>query len=352
MKKINQKRTGMYGGLVSGSHTRETKLDEINRVINWGPIEKILQKQMPRNPNAVGNPAYPAIIMFKCLILQRLYNLSDAELSDSLADRFSFLRFVGLRLEDSTPDASTVCRFRNALLKKDLSRKLFSVFLDQLREQGLSLKEGIAVDASLIQSSRRPRTVLEEMPVDRAEPDLQEDGQCPPAASEYVKVHSDDKEAAWVKKAGKSHYGYKVHAAVTVGTGIILGGHVTPANRSDMNELPKVLAEVPKEPGSRCYADKGYASAANRSEICKAGLKDGIMDKAVRNKPLSLLQKIRNKLISGRRFIVERAFGDLKRNRGLFRSRYVGNAKVEQEFFLAAFAANGLRIVTLSSGSR
>ena len=349
MKKINQKRAGMYGGLVSGSHTRETKLDEINRVINWGPIEERLQKQMPRNPNAVGNPAYPAIIMFKCLILQRLYNLSDAELSDSLADRFSFLRFVGLRLEDSTPDASTVCRFRNALLKKDLSRELFAVFLDQLRDQGLSLKEGIAVDASLIQSSRPPRTVLEEMPVDRAEPDLQE-GQNP--STEYVKVHSDDKEAAWVKKAGKSHYGYKVHAAVAVGTGIILGGHVTPANRSDMTELPKVLAEVPKEPGSRCYADKGYASAANRSEVCKVGLKDGIMDKAVRNKPLSFWQKIRNKLISGRRFIVERAFGDLKRNRRLFRSRYVGMAKVEQEFFLVAFAANGLRMVTLSSGPR
>ena len=119
-----------------------------------------------------------------------------------------------------------------------------------------------------------------------------------------------------------------------------------------MNELPKVLAEVPKEPGSRCYADKGYASTANRSAVLKAGLKDGIMGKAARNKPLSLWQKIRNKLICSRRFIVERAFGDLKRNRCLSRSRYVGMAKVEQEFFLAAFAANGLRMVTLSSGPR
>ena len=348
MKKIDQKRTGIYGYLVSRKHARETRLDDINRVINWAPIEKILRKEMPRKPNAIGNPAYPAIIMFKCLILQRLYNLSDEQLSCSLADRFSFVRFVGLSLEDDTPDASTICRFRNALLEKDLSRVLFAEFINQLKEQGLSLKEGIAVDASLIQSSRHPRTVLEEMPVDRAEPDVQ-DKQRSTQESKHMQVHSGDREAAWVKKAGKSHYGYKVHAAVAVGTGIILGGHVTPANRSDMNELPKVLEEVPTNPGSRCYADKGYASAANRSAVCEAGLKDGIMSKAVRAKALSSWQKVRNKLISRCRYVVERTFGDLKRNRQLSRSRYVGMAKVEQEFFLASFAANALRMITLTT---
>ncbi len=283
---------------LSRRETRNTKLDDINNIVDWAPFEKQLKKHIKRKAHAVGNPAYPAIVMFKCLILQRLYNLSDKEIENSLADRLSFLRFVGLSLEDAVPDASTICRFRNALARKDLGQKLLDLFTSQLRSKGLDVKKGIAVDASIIQSARHPRTVLEPMPEDRAEEEV-------PAT---VVTHSGDEDAAWVKKGKRSHYGYKFHAAGTVENDAILGGHITPANRSDMNELSCVLQEVPMEPGTRVYADKGYASDGNRREVQRQGFRDGIMRKAVRGKGLSHWEQMRNKCISKVRGCIERLF--------------------------------------------
>jgi len=78
----------------------------------------------------VGNPAYPALLMFKVLLLQRWYNLSDEAVEEGLIDRLSFVRFAGLSLDDEqVPDATTICRFRNSLLEKNLYKRL----LDKLK---------------------------------------------------------------------------------------------------------------------------------------------------------------------------------------------------------------------------
>ena len=339
MEKAKTNLISMVDFALSRRKARYSKLDEISNTIDWAPFEKLLKKHIKRKANAVGNPAYPAIIMFKCLLLQRLYDLSDKEIEESLADRLSFLRFVGLSLEDTVPDASTICRFRNALAKKALGQKLLDLFTSQLQSKGLDLKKGIAVDASIIQSARRPRTVLEPMPEDREEP----------AEPAIGITHSDDVEAAWVKKGNRSHYGYKVHAAGTVENDIILGGHLTPANHSDMKELPRVLEEVPTEPCIRVYADKGYASEENRRAVRERGMKDGIMMKACRGKKLGYWEQLRNKCISKVRGCIERLFGNLKRNRGFVRSRYIGIVKVTQEFLLAALASNMVRSLSMLS---
>ncbi len=339
MDKIKTNLLSMADYALSKRQVRITTLDEIDRIVDWTPFEILLKKHIKRKPNAVGNPAYPAIIMFKCLLLQRFYNLSDKETEESLADRLSFLRFVGLSLDDTVPDSSTICRFRNVLAKKGLGQKLLDLFTSQLRSKGLDLKKGIAVDASIIQSARHPRTVLEPMPEDREEPD----------GAEVGITHSDDVEAAWVKKGNRSHYGYKIHAAGTVEHDLILGGHITPANRSDMKELPRVLNEVPTEAGIRVYADKGYASEENRRAVRERGLQDGIMMKACRGKKLSCWGQNWNKSISKVRGCIERMFGNLKRNRDLARSRYIGIMKVTQEFFLASLVSNMIRSLSLLS---
>ena len=206
----------------------------------------------------------------------------------------------------------------------------------------MKLKEGIAVDASVIESALHPRTVIDTIVSDREEPDLNGE----PA---ITISHSKDIEAAWVKKGKKTSYGYKLHMASAVGSGIILGGHITPANRSDMNELPKVLSEVSIDKHIRCYADKGYASEANRQVVTNSGLKDGIMSKAARGRILNHWEQVRNRCISSSRCGIERLFGDMKRNRKFNRSRYVGLLKVTQEFFLVAFVMNLLRVVTLTT---
>ena len=258
-------------------------------------------------------------------------------LSHQICDRFSFRSFVGLGASADVPDATTFCRFRQEMLGQKLSEKLFGLVLSQLLKRG-DFKQGISVDATVVESSRRPRTTLEVVPEDRAESDT---------ADQVTVSHSDDAEAAWLKKGKKTFYGYKVHMAADSTYGLVVGGHVTPANRSDMNELGKVLSEIPAEIRGRCFADKGYTSKANREVVRRKGFKDGIMDKAVRGKALTYWQKVRNKCISSVRCGIERIFGTFKRCRDFDRSRYVGQARVEQEFFLVALSYNLVRARTL-----
>ncbi len=96
------------------------------------------------------------------------------------------------------------------------------------------------------------------IPEDRTEPDT---------VDQVTVSHSDDTEVAWLKKGKKTCYGYKVHMAADARHGLVVGGHVTPANRSDMNELEQVLSEIPSQMRGRCYADKGYTSRANRQVV-------------------------------------------------------------------------------------
>ena len=306
---------------------KNTKLDAIDLMINWKPVAKKLDKTLKRTANAVGNPAYPAIILFKGLVLQRMYNLSDVELEEQINDRFSFRRFVGLGVSDDVPDATTFCRFRQELLGQKLSEKLFQLVLGQLLKKG-DFRQGVSVDATVIESSRRSRTTLEVVPEDRAESDTDQ---------RITISHSDDTEAAWLKKGKRTYYGYKVHMASDPTYGLVVGGHVTPANLSDMNELGQLLSEIPTEIRGRCYADKGYTSKANRDVVHKKGFKDGIMDKAVRGKALTHWQKIRNKCISSVRCGIERIFGTLKQCRDYSRSRYVGQSKVDRNFSLLLY---------------
>ena len=314
---------------------RRSKLDDINKMIDWRPIENKLKKVLKRTENAVGKPAYPGLLMFKCLVLQRMYNLSDIELENQLYDRNSFSRFIGLSMDDDIPDSITICRFRNELVGTRICENLFQRIMSQIKGIG-ELKKGICVDATIVESSRRPIKTLEVIPKDREEPDQEE----------VIISYSDDTEAAWIKKGNKSQYGYKLHMASDSETGLVLGGHITPANKSDMNELEQVLTEIPDVEG-RCFADKGYASAKNREIVKEHKLKDGIMHKAKRGKDLSVWEKLRNRCIIPIRSGIERIFGTFKRSYGFTRSQYVGKAKVEQEFYIIALAYNLTRLRNL-----
>lgn len=87
--------------------------------------------------------------MFKALVLQRLYNLSDPEMEEMLYDRFSFRRF-GFGLTDKLPDETTICHFRNVI--GDKGEGLFQLLLEDLASQGLAMKGSAIVDATIITS--------------------------------------------------------------------------------------------------------------------------------------------------------------------------------------------------------
>jgi IS5 family transposase len=330
--RFEKQRGGFLDMAVSVRKRAKTFLDDVDRVIDWGPIEKFLKKKLRRNKDAIGNPAYPPLSMFKVLLLQRWYSLSDQAMDDNLTDRISFCRFAGFSLDYDTPDSTTICRFRNHLVKRGLDVKLFNMVSEQLECHNLIVKKGAIVDASIVESIRRPRkkqTIEEVASSGDEEPSYE-------VNTEY----SDDTEAKWTIKAGKPLYGYKVHMATDAEHGFIIGGHVTPANTADTTELMEVVKESKVPKGSMVLADKGYASNDNRCDLEEAGLTDGIMYKAARNRKLTDAEKQMNRIISGLRGKVERGFGTLKRDYGFQRTRYLGCAKVKLEFLLDAIAFN------------
>jgi len=310
-----------------------TFLDTIHRIIDFREIEKLLRKKYKKRASADGRPAYPPVPMFKLLLLQRWYGLSDPATEEALKDRISFIRFTGFSFQSPLPDYSTICRFRNILLDENLYESLFAEVNRQLEERNLLVKgvNGAIVDATIIESTRRPRKVVEIMPEDRKE----EKAEVPPSVT-----YSDDADAAWIKKGKKPYYGYKAHVSVDAKDGYVIGGHVTPANTADTTEFEKLINESRISEGSIVLADKGYAGEKNRTILAEKKLKNGIMAKAARNKPLSLLQRIFNRLISSVRYKVERSIGTLKRGYHFSRMRYLGLKKGNMEFFLNAMAFN------------
>jgi transposase, IS5 family len=324
---------------------RATFLDGVAAMIGWTRVEKLLKRGLGRTSEiAAGAKAYPAIQMFKILLLQQWYGLSDQEAEFAMLDRISFIRFAGFSLEEPVPDHTTICRFRNALVEKKLLQPLLDEVNTQIEKQGKLVKKGVAVDASIITSAARPRKQVD---VETVVHDREEAEQVPPAQATMAVSYSHDSDAAWTKKGKSFHYGYKAHTSVDADSGLILSAHATPANYSDTGELEALVQGSRLPAKSRVYADKGYTSAGNRKLLKRHKCKDGIMNRAYRNKPLTERERKRNKLISKKRYIVERVFGTLKQHYGMARASYLGTLKVQGELLLASLAYNLKRALFL-----
>ncbi len=310
-----------------------TYLDKISELINWKRIDEILKKHYKRNKDAVGNPAYPALRMFKILLVQKWEKLSDPQMEFALRDRISVIRFVGFPLSSPTPDHSTICRFRNTLSKSGAFDELLEEINNQLVKLGFMVKEksSAVIDATVVEANARPRKTVKVMPEDRKENEVNTDN----VELEY----SIDEDARWLKKGKKSYYGYKVFMA-TDSLGFILGGLTTPANVSEMKTFEEFIESLSLTSGVSLFADKGYACDANREILALKGIKDFIMHKKVKNKELTTYQKSINKLISKVRYVVEQSFGILKKHYGFDRTRYIGLDKVRMEFNLLAMSFN------------
>ena len=317
-------------------------LSKIEALVDWKPFENYLKKNIKRGPAAAGQPPYPELVMFKILLLQYWYGLSDDEASHAVGDRISFIHFAGLPFDSSKPDGSTICRFRNRLLEKEHYRHLLELFNKRLEKNGLLVKRGAVVDATLVESSRRPRKVMDIEGKSEGDEEL-------PEPSEMKVSYSDDVDASWTVKRGRPFYGYKLHVAVDEEHGFILGGHVTGANVSDTTEMARVLEESGLPVGAKVICDKGYAGEPNRKYLSEMGYQDGIMNKAYRNKPLSENDKKRNAALSKIRWIVERSFGTLKKVQNFVRVRYLGRAKVNLELHFHALAHNMKKAIYLSA---
>ena len=343
-----ERATGIFGladFVLSRKRNHATFLDGITAVISWKRVEKLLHRGLARgNKVTAGAKAYPALQMFKILLLQQWYGMSDQETEYAMLDRISFVRFVELSLEEDVPDHTTICRFRNSLVEKGLLQGLLDEVNGQLERQEKLVKKGVAVDATIISSAARPGKQVEVVVCDREESEF-------PAAEKVVETvsYSHDSDAAWTKKGKNFYYGYKAHTSVDVDTGLVVAAHATPANYSDTAELERLVQASRLPAQSRVYADKGYTSASNSALLKHHKCKDGIMNHAYRNRPLTDRERKRNKLISKKRYIVERVFGTLKQRYDMARASYLGTAKLQGELLLSSLAYNLKRALFLWS---
>jgi len=326
--------------------TRKNKfLRQINVIVDWQPIEKEINNIYRKGYSADGRPSYSGLLLFKMLLLQTWYNLSDPGVEDMVNDNLSAMMFCGLMLEDNVPDHSTISRFRTDLTHKKAFDRLLNKINKQLESKGIMVKEGAAmVDASLTDTPCCPKgKTTYEIAQDRQEDDRnQEHKKEEEASMKLVKKQQPgvDAEGRWVKKNGKLHYGYKKHISVDE-EGLVLAVHTTTANEHDSKGLKEIVRKTPKKKMKKgVFADKGFKVPNNDILLKNRIIKNRIQHKAYRNRPLTTWEIRFNKLISKQRYKVERTFGGMVRWFGAGKARYVGITKTHSQHVIQAIAYN------------
>jgi transposase, IS5 family len=314
-----------FGDLAAERLRRETDLDRILELLNWGPLSYRLDKHCRKLD---GRPPFPPLTMFRALLLAQWYGLSDRDLEEALCDRLSFRRFVGLKLEQATPDHSTLCRFRERLNEAGLTSKLLALVNAQIEAKGLMLKRGTLIDATVVESAA-------------AKPARGGDAGA-----------ALDPDAAFLKREGKagSSYGYKAHVAVDQGSLLVRSAKLTPANVAETVVADELI--IANKDGGAIYADKAYDTHRRRALLADLGLADGILQRPNKHHPLSARQRRRNAALSKIRCSVETVFAVLKRIYGFRRTRYVGLIRNQLQLTLLAICFNLRRSLVLSSPAR
>ncbi len=248
--------------------------------------------EKPRKSKAGAKP-FDVVLMFSVLILQQLYNLSDDGLEYQIRDRLSFMRFLGLHLEDRVPDAKTVWLFRERLKTLGLVEVLFARFHEQLAQRGYVAKAGQMIDATFVEAPRQRNSREENAKIKAGEtPDGWD-------APENAAIRRQkDSDARWTKKNNESHYGYKNHINADADTKLIQDYAVTPANVHDSRVFEDLLdTETPASAGAKrpVYADSAYRSAEHEVHLAEQGLDSQIHEKGTRTAPLTEQQKASNR---------------------------------------------------------
>jgi IS5 family transposase len=307
--------------LSSIENNRSVKMMErINKSVDWKKIEALLKEHYYIGQSHEGADAYSPLMLLKCMLLQKWFHIpSDPELENQINDRISFKKFLDLSLDKPSPDHSTFSRFRSRLSKEAMIQ-LNNEILLQFAHKGLSINEGIAIDARLVKSASRAMS-NDDMRK------LKEKSNTP--AGKVDKngnplKFSRDLESDWTIKNDTPHYGLKEHTSVDVESGFVLATTLTPASEHDSKYLPylTIASCHTKDPIETVYGDKGYYGHPNRAFLHMNGIKDGIMRKDTTTAKLTELEIKRNKEISKKRYIVEQYFGLSHLHDGAYRARF------------------------------
>ena len=323
---------------------RHRKLDEkdplihLNQLIDWESFRSsLIPIRAKKKKSNAGRKPYDLVLMFKVLILQHLYNISDDETEYMIRDRYSFCRFLKLLPEDPIPDAKTIWLFREALVQHQLDETLFDRFNQQLDQQGYQAKKGQIVDASFVDVPKQ-RNNREENAQIKA-------GEIPERFQENAHVKAQkDTDARWTKKNQETHFGYKNHVSVDNQHKLIRNYQVTSAEVHDSNVFVDLLVD---NSSKSVWADSAYRSEAIEDSLEAAGHRSHVHKKGKRNKSLTEAEKQSNTKKSSVRARVEHVFGSITNEQGGLNFRVIGVARTATKIGLMNLAYNMRRYVTL-----
>jgi IS5 family transposase len=328
-------------------------LERLAAVVDFELFRAELDVALDRSDRAKGGrPPYDAVMMFKVLVLQTLYTLADDQTEYQLKDRLSFMRFVGLALEDRVPDARTICLFREQLTRAGAVARLFERFDAALRDAGYLAMGGQIVDATVVEA-RRPRLTPGEKATVRG-------GGVPDDWSKAKRAQMDT-DGRWTIKRGRRRppdagerqrrvaaeiavpvFGYKNHLGIDRRHGFIRSFVVTDAAAHDGSQLGQVLD--PDNPASAVWADTAYRSAANIALLARRGLVPQFQRPKPRGRPMPAHIARGNATRARVRVAVEHVFAAQKCRLGLV-IRSVGLARATARLGLANLVTNMRRLV-------
>ena len=306
-------------------------LEKLNKYMNWESLRGVLTRVLKKEAQGPGGrPPFDYVMMFKILVLQKLYNMADDKTEYMIKDRLSFQRFLGLKLYDTVPDAKTIWHFKEELNKADILDTVFYRFVKQLEDKGIITRSGSIVDATFVDVPRQRNTKEENKEI--------EEGKIPEEWEKKENRHKKaqkDVNARWATKNKERHYGYKNHIKIDKKSKIITKYRTSSAEVHDSQELKNM---VEKKKDKRLYGDSAYTGDEVQSCIPKTTL-NRIHEKGYRNHPLTKTQKRNNKAKSRIRARVEHVFAAINHFGGLF-IRSIGIKRAEFQIGLMNFTYN------------
>jgi IS5 family transposase len=333
-------------------------LERLNGVVDFELFRADLERAVPRSDRAKGGrPSFDHVLMFKTLVLQTSHNLSDERTEYLIRDRLSFMRFLGLDLADTVPDANTIWTFREALTRAELAGKpaieaLFERFDAALSAAGFFAMSGQIIDASIVAAPKQRNTDGEKRDIKA--------GRIPPQwAAKPAKLRQKDRDARWTVKYTKAKpgedgmprvdlaipaFGYKNHIGIDRRHRLIRRWTVTDAARHDGALLPELIDT--SNTASDVWADTAYRSKANESFLAGRLLRSQIHRKKPKGKSMPRPTARANARKSAVRAAVEHVFARQKGPMGLF-IRTIGIVRARTKIGLANLTYNMQRMVWL-----
>ena len=308
-------------------------LAALEAVMDWTIFLPVLARIPRAEPKAPGGrPAYAPLLLFKILVLQSLYGLSDEQAQFQILDRRSFHEFLGLTVADRVPDQNTIREFREKLTQAELFSELFAAFNTRLTDRGFITRKGQIIDASFVEVPRQRNRRVENAVIKQ--------GAVPTGWEEDTKrLAHKDLDARWTKKNEQSYYGYKDHVVADLTSKLIVRAEVTAASAHDSQALDSLTR--PGDPET--WADSAYTGAPCEAIFAAKGITAHVSEKGTRGHELTKGQKRMNRAKSRKRARVEHIFGFMTGSMRAMFQRVVGYARNRAGILLANLVYNMAR---------